>query len=80
MGAQEHPLVSAYRQFSPTSESLAQRAQKVFPGGDPGVGVDQHEVRAPATLLAGHSREHAMSALLEELRHLPESRIVIANE
>lgn len=30
----EHPLVAAYRAFSPTSEKLAQRAQAVFPGGD----------------------------------------------
>jgi glutamate-1-semialdehyde 2,1-aminomutase len=34
MARQEHPLVGAYRQFSPTSESLATRAQTVFPGGD----------------------------------------------
>ena len=34
MSAEEHPLISAYRQFSPTSESLAKRAQVVFPGGD----------------------------------------------
>ena len=30
----EHPLVAAYRAFSPGSEVLAQRARKVFPGGD----------------------------------------------
>ncbi len=30
----EHPLVAAYRAFSPTSEKLAGRAKKVFPGGD----------------------------------------------
>jgi len=30
----EHPLISEYRSFAPTSESLAQRAQLVFPGGD----------------------------------------------
>jgi glutamate-1-semialdehyde 2,1-aminomutase len=30
----EHPLVGAYRAFSPTSEKLAKRAQAVFPGGD----------------------------------------------
>ncbi len=34
MSEQEHPLVTAYRQFSPTSESLAERTQAVFPGGD----------------------------------------------
>ena len=34
MTAQEHPLIAAYRQFSPTSERLAERAQAVFPGGD----------------------------------------------
>lgn len=30
----EHPLVSAYRAFSPTSAELAARARAVFPGGD----------------------------------------------
>lgn len=30
----EHPLVAAYRAFSPTSEKLCKRAQAVFPGGD----------------------------------------------
>jgi glutamate-1-semialdehyde 2,1-aminomutase len=30
----EHPLVAAYRDFSPTSEKLSRRAQSVFPGGD----------------------------------------------
>ncbi len=30
----EHPLVAAYRAFSPTSEKLSKRAQTVFPGGD----------------------------------------------
>ena len=30
----EHPLVAAYRAFSPGSEKLAARAQAVFPGGD----------------------------------------------
>ena len=30
----EHPLVAAYRAFSPASEVLAERAQAVFPGGD----------------------------------------------
>ena len=30
----EHPLVAAYRDFSPGSEKLATRAQTVFPGGD----------------------------------------------
>jgi len=30
----EHPLVTAYRAFAPTSEVLSKRAQMVFPGGD----------------------------------------------
>lgn len=30
----EHPLVAAYRAYSPTSAKLATRAQAVFPGGD----------------------------------------------
>ena len=30
----EHPLVAAYRAFSPASEKLSQRARTVFPGGD----------------------------------------------
>ncbi len=30
----EHPLVSAYRNFSPKSQEYARRAQVVFPGGD----------------------------------------------
>ncbi len=30
----EHPLVAAYRAFSPTSAELAARARAVFPGGD----------------------------------------------
>lgn len=30
----EHPLISKYRTFSPSSEQLADRARKVFPGGD----------------------------------------------
>ena len=34
MAEQEHPLITAYREFSPSSEALAQRAQQVFPGGD----------------------------------------------
>jgi glutamate-1-semialdehyde 2,1-aminomutase len=32
--SEEHPLVSAYRAFSPASESLSFRARAVFPGGD----------------------------------------------
>ena len=32
--AEDHPLLKAYRAFSPTSASLAERAQHVFPGGD----------------------------------------------
>lgn len=32
--AQEHPLVTAYREFSPGSEAMAARARAVFPGGD----------------------------------------------
>ena len=34
MNAKPHPLIEAYRRFSPASESLARRAQAVFPGGD----------------------------------------------
>lgn len=34
MSKPEHPLIAEYRRFSPTSESLARRAQAVFPGGD----------------------------------------------
>ncbi|MDA0791980.1 MAG: hypothetical protein O2780_21285, partial [Proteobacteria bacterium] len=34
MADQEHPLISSFRRFSPTSETLARRAQTVFPGGD----------------------------------------------
>ena len=30
----EHPLITKYREFSPTSGDLAGRAQSVFPGGD----------------------------------------------
>jgi glutamate-1-semialdehyde 2,1-aminomutase len=30
----EHPLTTAYRRFSPTSEKWAEQAQQVFPGGD----------------------------------------------
>ena len=30
----EHPLIAAYRSFSPASEALAERAAAVFPGGD----------------------------------------------
>ena len=30
----EHPLVTAYREFSPNSAKIAERARKVFPGGD----------------------------------------------
>ncbi len=30
----EHPLIAAYRTFSPTSAARAERAVKVFPGGD----------------------------------------------
>jgi glutamate-1-semialdehyde 2,1-aminomutase len=32
--AAEHPLLTAYRAFSPGSAALAERAQRVFPGGD----------------------------------------------
>jgi glutamate-1-semialdehyde 2,1-aminomutase len=32
--SEEHPLIAAYRAFSPTSAALAARAQAVFPGGD----------------------------------------------
>ena len=32
--SKEHPLIGAYREFSPRSEALARRAQAVFPGGD----------------------------------------------
>ena len=34
MSESEHPLVAAYRAFSPTSAARSQRAQQVFPGGD----------------------------------------------
>ncbi|MEM7019705.1 MAG: aspartate aminotransferase family protein [Pseudomonadota bacterium] len=34
MSAQEHPLVTKYREFSPASGEFSHRAQKVFPGGD----------------------------------------------
>ena len=34
MSAQEHPLVAAYRDMSPTSAALAERSRTVFPGGD----------------------------------------------
>jgi len=34
MAATEHPLLAAYRAFSPGSAALAERAQRVFPGGD----------------------------------------------
>jgi glutamate-1-semialdehyde 2,1-aminomutase len=34
MNTSEHPLVAAYREFSPTSAAMAERAQAVFPGGD----------------------------------------------
>lgn len=30
----EHPLIEAYRQFSPASELISKRSQAVFPGGD----------------------------------------------
>jgi glutamate-1-semialdehyde 2,1-aminomutase len=32
--ADEHPLISEFRAFAPTSAALARRARKVFPGGD----------------------------------------------
>ena len=32
--ASDHPLVSAYREFSPKSAVIAERAREVFPGGD----------------------------------------------
>ena len=32
--ASEHPLISAYREFSPKSAAVAERARQVFPGGD----------------------------------------------
>ena len=32
--ADEHPLIKEYRQFSPKSSRLAERARGVFPGGD----------------------------------------------
>ncbi len=31
---EEHPLFTAYREFSPASEAVAARARDVFPGGD----------------------------------------------
>jgi len=34
MSRAEHPLVQAYRKFSPTSAARAERARAVFPGGD----------------------------------------------
>ena len=34
MSDSEHPLIQAYRAFSPGSAELADRAQSVFPGGD----------------------------------------------
>ena len=34
MSQTEHPLVQAYRSFSPRSEELSARAKSVFPGGD----------------------------------------------
>ena len=34
MNGQVHPLESEYRAFSPASAELADRAKKVFPGGD----------------------------------------------
>jgi glutamate-1-semialdehyde 2,1-aminomutase len=32
--SQEHPLITRYREFSPQSAALAERARQVFPGGD----------------------------------------------
>lgn len=34
MATTEHPLVTAYREFSPKSAAFASRARAVFPGGD----------------------------------------------
>jgi len=34
MTQDEHPLVTKYREFSPASEALHEKARKVFPGGD----------------------------------------------
>ena len=34
MGESEHPLITAYREFSPGSQAMATRASVVFPGGD----------------------------------------------
>lgn len=34
MNTTEHPLITKYRAFSPSSERLATRAKTVFPGGD----------------------------------------------
>ena len=34
MSSKEHPIVTKYKNFSPTSENLAVKAKKVFPGGD----------------------------------------------
>jgi glutamate-1-semialdehyde 2,1-aminomutase len=31
---EEHPLIEEYKRFSPTSGAMAERAQRVFPGGD----------------------------------------------
>ncbi|MDP6377911.1 MAG: aspartate aminotransferase family protein [Pseudomonadales bacterium] len=30
----EHPLITRYREFSPSSQTIAERARSVFPGGD----------------------------------------------
>ena len=34
MAEAEHPLIEAFREFSPQSAIVADRARKVFPGGD----------------------------------------------
>ncbi len=34
VASEEHPLITAYRQYSPGSEAFAERTRKVFPGGD----------------------------------------------
>ena len=34
MTTEEHPLIAEYRKYSPKSEALAEKAKRVFPGGD----------------------------------------------
>ena len=34
MTTEEHPLIAEYRRYSPKSEALAEKAKRVFPGGD----------------------------------------------